>query len=112
VHDEKLCTLRTRSIYDEQVSIVSNQPALCSVYGVKFSTVLNELRNFQIVVGAPSEIAHDLFDGVIFYSLTVLLNHCVYNAFNNKLKTCPFVGLQARNKPGPVIGLTYKKRLL
>lgn len=73
--------MRTVQMYNAQTRIVEDDPSLCSVYGVKFSSPLNELRHFHVISGMPSDIAHDLFEGVVCDVMTNVIKYCVSQDF-------------------------------
>lgn len=73
--------MRTVQMCNAQTRIVEDDPSLCSVYGVKFSSPLNELRHFHVISGMPSDIAHDLFEGVVCDVMTNVIKYCVSQDF-------------------------------
>lgn len=56
--------MRTIQMHTEQVRIV-NDSSLAPVYGIKGTFCLNELQNVHSMNGMPSDIAHDLLEGVV-----------------------------------------------
>ncbi|XP_052063836.1 uncharacterized protein LOC127703799 [Mytilus californianus] len=51
-------------MHNSQLQNVQQDESLSSVYGVKSNSVLNELEYYHIISGMPSDLAHDLFEGV------------------------------------------------
>jgi len=62
---QKYFTLRTKEGYDQQVKAIEDDPDLAKVYGVKSNSCLNKLHYFHVIGGMPSDLAHDLFEGVL-----------------------------------------------
>lgn len=56
---------RTPASYNDQVEVVSVNPAMSSLYGVKANSVLNSLRYFHVVGGMQSDNADDLFESAL-----------------------------------------------
>lgn len=107
--DEKLFNLRTKTSYDTQVEVVKDNPQLSTVYGIKTASVLNDLSFFHVCWNSPSDIAHDLFEGLCFDLLRVVIEHCLKEKYfslefiNNKIKTFPYFGKDCSNKPSPIL---------
>jgi len=97
--------------YNTQVEHVKENPNLSKVYGIKNSSVLNKLSHFHICWNSPSDIAHDLFEGVCLDLLTVIIEHCLSEKYfslhyiNNKIKTFPYCGKDSVNKPSQILSL-------
>ena len=106
--------LKTVPIYEAQLTQVLENPDLTAVYGVKSSTVLNELNHFHFCSGSASDIAHDLFEGLCIDLLTVVLDHCLEQNYfsiefiNNRISHFPYTGLHQRNKPASIIAKSSK----
>lgn len=64
-------------MHTEQVRLVENDYSLAPVYGIKGTSCLNELHNFHSMNGMPSDIAHDLFEGVVCKVMTNVIKVCV-----------------------------------
>lgn len=98
-------TLRTVESYTAQLDLVQQNSNLSSVYGLKYNCFLNELRLFHICWGSPSDIAHDLFEGVCLDLLSVVLEYSISNKYfdlaylNMRIKSFPYFGKDIRNKP-------------
>lgn len=70
-HACKNLNMRTIEMNSEQVALVENDRSLANVYGLKANCPLNVLVNFHCITGLPSDIAHDLLEGVVSYVLTL-----------------------------------------
>lgn len=57
-HDCENFNMRTIEMYSEQVALVENDRSLANC-------PLNVLDNFHCIIGLTSDIAHDLFEGVV-----------------------------------------------
>ncbi|CAC5388564.1 unnamed protein product [Mytilus coruscus] len=62
--------LRTEEMHSAQLKNLERDSSLSSVYGVKGDSPLNSLEYFHVTQGLPSDLAHDLFEGVVCYVLT------------------------------------------
>lgn len=99
---------RTREDHDVQVENVINEPALSTVYGVKSRSALGTAPYFHCVDTLPSDIAHDLFEGVVKDLLTSLLKHCVQQKYftiddlNSSLNEFRFAATDKSDKPSTI----------
>ena len=97
--------LRTIQTYNETVKMVAENPQLSTAYGLKSSSVLNELSNFHICWGSPSDIAHDIFEGFAIDLLQSLIQYCIQmkfftlQALNESIKDFPYCKTCDKNKP-------------
>lgn len=80
-HDCEHFNMRTIEIYSKQVALVENDRSLASVYGLKANCPLNVLDNFHCITGLPSDIVHDIFEGVVSYVLTNVIKSFVPDGF-------------------------------
>ncbi|KAJ1519005.1 hypothetical protein ONE63_011386 [Megalurothrips usitatus] len=78
--------------------------------GVKEFSPLNELREFHVVdPSLPPCLAHDLFEGVVDYDMTVIISKLVeagwlsYESLNRLIKHFKCVGADAHNKPADAV---------
>ncbi|RUM28374.1 MAG: hypothetical protein DSY42_08515 [Aquifex sp.] len=100
-----LACSRTKTGHNEQVSIVLQYQSLATTYGVKSCSVLNQLKYFHVVSGLPSDIAHDLFEGVFCDVVQCVINYCIENSFftaeylNQRIGHFPYLGSDKVNKP-------------
>ena len=103
-------TLRTPSSYDAQVSLVEQNAYLSSTYGVKQHSVLNQLNYFHVCWGSPSDISHDLFEGVCLDLIKLVLEHAIavkvisLSSLNNIISEFPYMGKDKKNKPALLSG--------
>lgn len=66
--------MRSRDMYDRHAALVSTDPASVSVYGVKAQSELNNSKYFHVVDGLPSDIMHDILEGVLPLHFKVMLS--------------------------------------
>lgn len=83
-HDCENFNMRTIEMYYEQVALVENDRSLyiaskCVWAQSKLSTYV--LDNFHCNTCLPSDIAHDLFEGVVSYVLTNVIKSFVSEGF-------------------------------
>ena len=71
---EEEFVLRSRRGHDHHLAQIEEDPSCTSVYGVKQKSPLNKSYYFHVVDGLPSDIMHDLFEGVIPRHLKLLLH--------------------------------------
>lgn len=97
---------RTPASYNDQVEVVSINPDMSSLYGVKANSVLNNLRYFHVVGGMPSDIAHDLFESglacdilhcMIEYSISE--GHFIMEYLNGRIQDFKYASTDKVNKP-------------
>ncbi|CAC5371105.1 unnamed protein product [Mytilus coruscus] len=84
MHQIKECNgfrMRSVEMHNSQLQNVQQDESLSSVYGVKSNSVLNELEYYHIISGMPSDLAHDLFEGVVCDVLTNVIKYCVTEDF-------------------------------
>ena len=66
-------TFCTNQGYDNIVELVTEFPNLCSVYGMKSKSCLNQLKYFHINNGLPPDLPHDLFEGFAIDIMNLLV---------------------------------------
>lgn len=97
--------MRTIEMYSKQVALVENDRSLASVYELKANCPLNVLDNFHCITGLPSDIAHDLFEGVVSYVLTNVIKSFVPDGFfspedlNKSILLFKFSEIDKSNRP-------------
>lgn len=62
--------LRTPQMHSAQLRNLEQDSSLSSVYGIKADSPLNDLEFYHVTKGLPSDLAHDLFEGVVCYVLS------------------------------------------
>ena len=72
---------RTIEMYDQQARMVENNELLRTVYGINHNSAFNELNFFHVVGGIPSDLAHDLFEGVVPQVMTHVIKYLVQSGF-------------------------------
>ncbi|XP_028418042.1 uncharacterized protein LOC114542794 isoform X2 [Dendronephthya gigantea] len=106
---EELFTMRSRENYARQVDLVSTDPESASVYGVKKNSALNASKYFHVVDGLPSDIMHDILEGVLPFQIKVMLRKFIMvdkfftlDQFNHALSAFPYGVCDIKNKPSLV----------
>lgn len=108
---------RTVETYTEQVSLVENDRSLANVYGLKTRCPLSDLDHFHCINGLPSDIAHDLFEGVMSYVMTNVIKYFVSEGFfsvqdlNNSISSFKFAEMDKSNKPSKVTDVLSKLKI-
>ena len=69
--------MRAREMYDRHADLVATDPEYAPVYGVKERCVLNSSKYFHVVDGLPSDIMHEILEGVLPLHLKVMLRKFV-----------------------------------
>ena len=96
---------RTCHSHDEQVAIVEDTPALSAAYGVKSKSVFQGLGEFHAVTSLPSDIAHDILEGVAKSLLTLVVKQCQQDGhleiptINACIRQFNYIGTDKVNKP-------------
>ena len=98
--------MRTREMYDRHAVLVSSDPESASVYGVKRQSALNNSKFFHVVNGLPSDIMHDILEGVLPLHVNVMLRKFIMDEkyftldeLNRRLHSFSFGANDFRNKP-------------
>ncbi|CAG0901172.1 unnamed protein product [Darwinula stevensoni] len=81
MQDGKVGAKRTSQSHTEHVKLVHDVPELSSVYGVKSFCLLDELTHFSYVGSSPSDITHDLLEGVAVDLLAMVVNASIEAGF-------------------------------
>ena len=101
--------LRTVDTYNSQLSLVASDTAFQSVYRLKRNSCLNNAPFYHVVSGLPSDIMHDLLEGVACDVIECVLNYCLSQGFitvdflNFQIENFPYCGRDRINHPD-VIG--------
>ena len=69
--------LRTPEMYNAQSLLCTNNPAISSTYGIKCTSIFNELKYFNVSEGLPHDLSHDYFEGVIHETLSLVLTRLI-----------------------------------
>lgn len=103
--DETKFQLRTAETYQSQIRCVEENLVLCSVYGLKKNSPLNELQYFHVCWGSPSDIAHDICEGFGPDLIKTVIDHCILEKYfsiadlNERILNFPYSGTDKTNKP-------------
>lgn len=114
---EEEFVLRRRRGHDHHLAQIEEDPSCTSVYGVKQKSPLNKSYYFHVVDGLPSDIMHDLFEGVIPRHLKLLLHFFIVEMgfftlimLNDKIKTFDYGVVEISNKPSSITNSTLNSR--
>lgn len=97
--------LRTVEAYNTQLKFVANDQSFQSVYGLRRNSCLNSVPFFHVVSGLPSDVMHDLLEGVVCDVIECVLQYCVsqhfitVNFLNFQIENFPYCGHDKINKP-------------
>ena len=92
--------------HDAQVRAVERQPDLSRVYGIKSKSVFDELNSCHATTSFPSDIAHDVLEGVGKKTLSLVIQHCLdsghftIDEMNDQIGNFTFSGRDKVDKPG------------
>ena len=95
--------------HDAQVAAVQANPELVKSYGVKDESIFHGLGDWHCVTHMPSDIAHDVFEGVAKKLLQLVLSRCVRNGYvtlptiNQRISSFDYKGTDKRDKPAQLI---------
>lgn len=103
--NEKYFTFRSVGSYKAQLELVDQNSDLSSIYGIKKNSFLNDLDYFHICWSSPSDISHDLFEGVCLDLLSTVLSYFIKQKYfdlgflNETIMSFPYFGKDKTNKP-------------
>ena len=92
-------TERSPNSHNQQVENVVKHPVLSSVYGIKGPSIFSDVANFHCTTGLPSDIGHDLFEGVLKDITSEVVKHCVQNEFTTVQDMFAYQGADKSDKP-------------
>ena len=98
-------TKRSPYSHNQHVETVTKHPVLSSVYGVKGPSIFADIANFHCTTGLPSDIGHDLFEGVVKDITSNVVKHCIESGFtsvqdiNDQISSFPYQGADKTDKP-------------
>ena len=95
VFSEKKLTLRTREMYNTQISLLNVGSITSTDCGIKRETVLSLLPYYHPACNDSVDIMHDLFEGVLPFETKLPLYHLIY-----EIKCIPLLDLNDRIKAG------------
>ena len=97
--------LRTQRGYNNQVENLDEDPTMNTQYGIKQESPLHVLQYYHVIEGLPSDIGHDIFEGVAVDVLQNVIRYCVQQDFfslehlNNQIETFPYSNMDKDKKP-------------
>lgn len=68
---------RSVEMHNQQVRTVKEHPRLATAYGVKQDSVFVNVGSFHSIRSLPSDIPHDIYEGVGKSLVTDVLQHCL-----------------------------------
>lgn len=105
--------MRSREMYDRHAAFSRIDPNSASIYGVKTQSLLNCSKYYHVVDGLPSDIMHDILEGVLPLHLKVMLRKFIFkekmftlDELNRRIKGFPYGPNDFRNKPSLLKNLT------
>ena len=96
---------RSQEAYDKQARDVTSHVEDPSTYGIKRLSPFNRLKYYHVINGLPSDIAHDVFEGVVPTYLEEIIGSLVHEGFftisqlNEEIRTFPYCATDKANKP-------------
>lgn len=102
--DADLCQLRTKENFNQMVNSVTLNSCLITTYGIKCNSVLNKLKYFHVCWGCPSDVSHDIFEGVAPDLLKLVIDNCLSQRYftldelNSIINRFPYYGKDKKNK--------------
>ena len=97
--------VRSQEMYDRHAALATNDPESASICGVKTKSELNNSKYFHVVGGLPSDIKHDILEGVLPLHLKVMLRKFVgekrftMDELNRRIQGFAFGKNDLKNKP-------------
>ena len=113
IQKDKLCSefiadpnkIRTAETYNAQLKLVERDQSFRTVYGLKTNSCLNAVPFFHVATGLPSDVMHDLLEGVVCDVVDYVINYCLLSGFitvsflNLQIEKFPYTGCDKVNKP-------------
>ena len=101
--------LRTYEMHNRHCQLVAEDPTLCSAYGVKRSSVLNQSRYFHVIDGLDLDIMHNQLEGVLPLEIKMLIRKVVQeyrlitlDVLNERIANFNYGPVDQKNKPSPL----------
>jgi hypothetical protein len=102
-------TPREKATFDANARDAEADETLRPVYGLKGTPSLHQLQYYHVVNGLPSDIAHDLFEGVVPETILKILKALVneqiftFELINDKINNLTYSSVDIGNKPPPIM---------
>jgi len=106
-------TMRTPEAYTTQVTRATADKSFQQIYGVKWDSCLNVIPHFHTTCAMPSDIMHDMLEGVLCDVIDCVIVHFVQSGvitlqfLNKAIEQFPYSGTDKENKPDVVPDLLY-----
>ncbi len=110
-YDDPLAIGQKRSIenYNEALIRLQQERRECMINGIKCDSVFNHLQYFHVCQGLPPCLGHDLFEGLVSYDLSLIIQYFVedkrwltYDLLNRDIAVFKYLGNDACNKPNRI----------
>lgn len=105
--------MRSRGNDQRHLELVACDPESTSVYGVKKNSALNSSKFFHAVDGLPSDIMHDILEGLLPLHVKVMLRKFIMveqfftlKQLNDSLSSFSVGVCDIRNKPSLIKNVT------
>ena len=105
--------MRTRQGHSNQTMLVETDPECTRAYGVKRQSALNNSKFFHVVDGLPSDIMHDILEGVLPRYVKMMLRKFIHGdkmftlqELNNRISRFPYGLSDMTNKPSAINNLS------
>ena len=115
VFSEKKLTLRTREIYNTQISLLNAGSITSTDCGIKRGTVLSLLPYYHPACNDSADIMHDLFEGVLPFGTKLLLYHLIYEIkcislldLNDRIKAGDYGKSNSKSRPSTISESHFK----
>lgn len=107
--DSPKIVLRTKEMHESHCQLISANPTLPYVFGVKKTSLLNSLQYFHTSDHFSVDIMHDILEGVAQYEMKLLLHYLqTYVTPNNlalRIQSFNYGFMERNNKP-PAVNLS------
>ena len=80
------------------------------IYGLKYNSILNELKYFNVIGGMTPDVMHDILEGTLPKLTSLFLNHCIsekrffkLKKLNKILKNFNYGNAEVKDRPSPIL---------
>lgn len=100
-------TKRNKTLHEEQLRQILENPMQAKNFGMKEDSVLNSLQLFHSTSDAPFDAMHDFLEGVVPFSISMVLKFCIQNKYfsidvlNHRIAIFRYGPMEYKNKPSP-----------
>ena len=110
-YDETYFQRRTIRTWNQHATIGEQNQAFAKLYGIKDHSPFNELQHYHVATGLPSDLAHDLFEGIVPEICETMLRqfvadgHFTFGRLSDIIRQFVYSEVD-RDNVVPVLGLT------